>query len=193
MAHPRMVDSYLRELLAATFGDAVDTERDGYILPLSGRPFVEVVPAAGNLLRVRVTAPVAIDVTAGPVLFERLNDVNAGLPYGRVFVADGQVLVEDTILGEALVSPQLDNAVRFVSWAVGAHGPDLAIAGGGRPALDAGVRPGDDPAGGTAPGRDGANVGAQLDDAAQLHLAGVTDDAATAGVGAVPVNAAGYL
>jgi hypothetical protein len=54
MAHPRMVNAFLRELLGAEFGDAVEVHGRGYILPFPARPVVEVVP--GDAGRVAVNA-----------------------------------------------------------------------------------------------------------------------------------------
>jgi hypothetical protein len=53
MAHPRMVDAFLRELLGAEFGDAVEVH-GRYILPFPARPVVEVVP--GDVGRAAVNA-----------------------------------------------------------------------------------------------------------------------------------------
>jgi hypothetical protein len=194
MAHPRMVDAFLRELLGAEFGDAVEVHGRGYILPFPARPVVEVAPGHGNGLRVQIGAPVAVDVTAGPALYEALNDVNARLPYGRVFAQDHHVLIQDTVLGESLDGPQLDNAVRFVSWVVETHGPDLAVAGGGRPALDdPDGAAAADPAEGAAPGAGPANLELPLTDPADLHAADHTANATAGDVGRVAGNAAGSL
>jgi hypothetical protein len=194
MAHPRMVDAYVRELLDEAFGDEVRAEGRGYILPLEAAPMVEVVPAGGNALRVLVAAKAAIDVSATPALLEALNEVNATLPYGRVFLLEDRVFVEDTVLGECVDRVLLDNAIHFVSWVVAAHGPALAEAGDGRPVTG----DDDDPTAsdevtdvaGPAAGRPNA-VDGLADTTAGLI--------ATSAGGAVPadapvaVNAAGYL
>jgi hypothetical protein len=149
-----MVDAYSASSSARRSVTRSRSSGHAYILPLGRRPVVEVVPAGGNALRVQVAAPVAVDVAAGPALFEALNEVNARLPYGRVFLAGDRVWVEDTVLGES-VSPLLDNAIHFVSWAVtGRTVPDLAEAGGGpAPADRRRTDHGRTPAGGTAPAR----------------------------------------
>lgn len=146
MAHARMIDAYVRDLLDGAFGDRVEVEGRTYRLPVEARPVVEVAPAAGNALRVIVAAPVAYDVAPTPELFEALNAINAELPYGRLFLTRDRVWVEDTVLGESLDWPQLDNSIHFVSWASATHGDRIAAAGGGNPVVteDADERPGGD-------------------------------------------------
>jgi hypothetical protein len=194
MAHPRMVDAYVRELLDEAFGGEVRVEGRSYILPLDAAPVVEVVPAGGNALRVLVAAKVAVDLTATPALLEALNQVNAALPYGRVFLVEDRVFVEDTVLGECIDRVLLDNAIHFVSWVVAAHGAALAEAGGGRPATadDADPTVNDEVADVAAPAAGHLNAADGLAD----PTAGLI---ATSAGGAVPadapvaVNAAGYL
>jgi hypothetical protein len=101
-------------------------------------------------------------------------------------------LIEETVLGHALDGPLLDNAVRFVCWVGETHGPDLAAAGGGRPAVrghDEVDGPTDDAAPGTGP----ANVALPLRDVADLAATDAPCEAATVGASSVAVNAAGYL
>ena len=135
MAHPRMVDTYLKELLNQAFDTGIEVEGRVYVLPLRAAPAAQVIGDAGNGLRVQVTARIATGVSVGLELYAALNEVNAGLAYGRVFVTGDTVWVEDTVLGEQLHRSLLDNAISLVCWATRAHGPELAAAGGGHPAV----------------------------------------------------------
>jgi hypothetical protein len=193
MAHPRMVDTYLRELLNQAFDRGVEVEGRAYILPLRAEPVVQVIGDLGNGLRVQVTARVATDVTVGLELYAALNEVNADLAYGRVFLIDDTVWVEDTVFGEQLDRSLLDNAISLVCWATRALGAELAAVGDGRPTVtdtpqDAhGQAPGVD-----APATDPGHVQVELLDPADglLADAGPTPKTGTAqSVG----NAAGYL
>jgi hypothetical protein len=192
MAHPRMVDAYVRELLGEAFGDEVRVDRHAYILPLEARPVVEVVPAGGNALRVQVAAPVADGVAGVPELFEALNEVNARLPYGRVFLAGDRVWAEDTVLGESVDRPLLDNAIHFVSWVVTAHGPALAEAGGGQPTLTDARTDEEAAANGATPAPGRANTAAEVGDPGPCLPGTATGDAVLADT-PVGLNAAGYL
>lgn len=193
MAHPRMVDTYLRELLDRAFDTGVEVEGRAYILPLRAAPVVQVIGDAGNGLRVQVTARVATGVSVGLELYAALNEANAGLAYGRVFVIDDTVWVEDTVLGEQLDRSLLDNAISLVCWVTRAHGAELAAAGGGHPTLT--DTPHHAPAqapGAAAPAADPGHVQVELLDPADGLLADTapTPQPRTArSVG----NAAGYL
>lgn len=192
MAHPRMVDAYVRDLLHDTFGTEVGVQKHRYILPLPARPVVEVVPAEGYALRVQVAAPVATDVTATPALLEALNDINGRLPYGRLFLVEGRVWAEHTVLGETVDHAVLDNAVQFVCWVVRAHGERLAAAGHGHPAVQAA----DAEEGGgraTTTAARGLGNGARdvAEPAMQLQLAPTAGEPPVDEP--VAVNAAGYL
>ena len=189
MAHPRMIDAYVRELLDDAFDGDVETDGRRYRLPLAAQPVVEVVAAAGNALRVQVAAPVARDVSTGAELLAAVNDANARLPYGRMFVVDGTVVMEDSVLGAVLDDAVLDNAIHVVAWAVERFGQDLAAAGGGTPVVV------DDPEAAPdshAPGPGACDPGSDVEvggDRTTDLLAGA--DAAAPNVTAV--NAAGYL
>lgn len=71
-------------------------------------------------------------VTAGPQLLAALNDINLGLPYGRVYLVDDVVAVEHTVAGEDLTGDDLDYTLRFVSWVVDEYGLALVDDFGGR-------------------------------------------------------------
>jgi hypothetical protein len=191
MAHPRMVDAFVRELLDEAFGADVEVQGRRYILPLPARPVVEVVPGEGHALRVQVAAPVATEVAAYRDLLGELNEVNGNLPYGRVFLVDGRVWAEHTVLGAYVDGDELDNAIRFVCWVVRVHGEQLAAAGHGRPAAPAPRDGGTDrgrPGPGQAAGNGAAGVGAEATQLVLTPAGGelLHDTPAAA-------NAAGYL
>lgn len=191
MAHPRMVDAYVRELLDAAFGTDIEVQGHRYILPLPARPVVEVVGGEGHALRVQVAAPIAIDIVPREDLLEELNGVNRNLPYGRVFLVDHRVWAEHTVLGGMVDRDELQHAVNFVGWVARVHGERLAAAGQGRPAVaehadDAQDRDGAVPQHAAVNGV--ANGGALAE---QLQLTPAADEPL---VDARPaVNAAGYL
>ncbi len=189
MAHARMVDAFVRDLLNDFFDGDVEGEGPRYRLPLPVRPVVQVVPGAGNGLRVQITTSVAHDVASGPDLFAALNDANAQLPYGRLFVVDGRVLMEETVLGETVDEESLDNAIRVVAWAARRFGEPLAAAGGGTPALDLEPTAADD-----AAAASGLAAGPPADGELRLGPAseGIAEVAPPV-TGPLTVNAAGYL
>jgi hypothetical protein len=178
MAHARMLDAFVRELLHDYFGDDVLADGDDYVIPLEALPRIRVIAGTGPTLRVAATALVAERLTVTPDLLTDLNDINLGLPYGRVVLVDDFVLVQTMVMGETFDWPQLENAIRFTDWVARAHGPDLAHRHGGlaptepQPPLPLG---------------DGE---VELDD----RTAGLLDhDGAPTTGGLVTVNAAGYL
>ena len=206
MAHTRMVETYLERLVVELDDDAERTEHGAFILPAPSRPILDVVPGpADSTLRVRIRAAVVHDADATGEVLAALNDANGWLPYGRIYLDGGTVVVEETVAGAWIDAEPLRNAVRFVDWAAWRFGQELAAAAGGRPAVgpaeDATDQPeaasGDVAPDGHAdphapPGRDPGNT--------QVALA--IDDGPTATGGApdpagpdraAAVNVAGYL
>ena len=132
MAHAAMVDCYLHHLLVRRFGEDLEVHDELYLPPLSCEPRIRVVPGQGHALRVEVSAPIAQGVTASTDLFVALNEINLGLPYGRVYlVADDVVAIEHTVGGEDLTGDDLDNTLRFVTWVVDRYGLEMVDAFGG--------------------------------------------------------------
>jgi len=206
MAHTRMVETYVEHLVSELVGDVEGTEDGAFILPAPARPVVDVVPGpAETTLRVRVRAAVVHDAEATGEVLAALNDANGWLPYGRLYLDGGTVVVEETIAGAWIEFEPLRNAVRFVAWAAGRFGQELAAAAGGRPALapdpdgraeheagPGGVAP-DGQAGQHAPpGRHQGNtqVALAIDDG---PIADVDGTDRTEPGRPTPVNAAGYL
>lgn len=205
MAHVLMVEAYVRQLLAARFGERASVEFDGgrpvFCLPGPAEPFVRVVGVRGRGLRVEVTATAAVQVRPSAALLEHLNDVNASLPYARVFLDEDRVVVQDTLLGDGVDREALDNAVDVVVWVARVHGPELAEAGGGQATVPAGDRVRDDAAG--EPGGQSSANGrgsADTDAAATTDASGprgaartVPVDGEVASHATAAVSAAGYL
>ena len=206
MAHTRMVETYVGRLVAELVDDAERTENGLFILPLPAGPVVDVVPGrAETTLRVRVRAAVVHDAEATGEVLAALNDANGWLPYGRLYLDDGTVVVEETIAGAWIEFEPLRNAVRFVDWAVWRFGQELAAAAGGRPALapdpdgraedeagTGGVAPDGQDGQHAAPGRHQGNtqVALAIDD---VPIADVDGTDQTEPGRPAPVNAAGYL
>lgn len=205
MAHTRMVETYVEHLVAELTDDAERTEEGLLVLPLRARPVVDVIPGpAATTLRVRVRAAVVHDAEPTGEVLTALNEANGRLPYGRLYLDGGTVVVEETIAGAWIDFELLHNAARFVDWAAGRYSQTLAAAAGGRPALAL-------PDGRTGDGSDTDGVAPDVQDgqhAAPGRHPGNTqealaiDDGPTTGVagadradhdGALPVNAAGYL
>jgi hypothetical protein len=206
MAHARMVESYVGQLLSELVDVAERTGDGAFVLASVARPMVDVVPGpADTTLRVRVRAAVAQDAEATQALLEALNEANGWLPYGRLYLDGGTVVVEETIAGAWVEPEPLRNAVRFVDWAVRQLGGELAAAGGGRPAVveasDDGASGGDNSNGAEpegkaaahpAPGRHPASTQVAL--ALGDGPAGADGPAGPAAAGrAAAVNVAGYL
>lgn len=194
VAHAAMVDAYVAQLLDRQFGAEVVALDRGYQVPLPGQPRVEVVGGQSSVLRVRVSAALLTDVTTTPALLDLANRVNTDLPFGRVVITDGNVLVEHLLLGRTLDPPGLDNAVHFVSWVVQSYRQDLAAAAGALPTRSA-PSADEDPDAEAAPGPDlprtDASVAAAATSAAAGHTVG-RRAGRSAGHPAVG-NAAGYL
>ena len=193
MAHPPMVDSYLRELLAELDVE-VETTDLGY--ELAGEPRIRLaVVGSGRALRVLGVALVADQVEVSSALLERINEVNAALPFGRLFWQRGEVLVEESVLGGALTAALLDHQLAFLRWAARSKAEELGLT----PAQDASgadgttTGSGATPAGRTAPATATSPPGDPTDDrtCSEHDLADAA--AASAGVGQPIANAAGYL
>jgi hypothetical protein len=173
MATMAMVDTYVRQLLLDEHGDALEVGDRGYVLP--GEPSVRVGVVDGNhrTRRVLVTAVVLDDVEVDVRLLEEVNELNARALYGRYFVADGAVHVEDTVLADVLDPAALANAIGYVTWAAETQGEPL--------------RERVWPSAPTLPGIDAV----PLVDPAELGLA--TDTGLAPVPPPTPVNTGGYL
>lgn len=127
VATTAMVDAYVRQLLHDEHGDDLEVVEDGgYVVPVADGVRVVVVGNNHRTRRVLVTATV-LDVGEGAAaLLEALNDLNAVTLYGRYFLHDGEVVVEDTVLAEDLEPSALFNAIGFVAWAAEAQRDHLA-------------------------------------------------------------------
>ena len=182
MAHQRMVDSYLRDLLEDADG-LTPTDDGGY--RLAGEPPVHLlVCGSGPALRVLASAVVAEDVPATPQVCEQVNEVNAGLPYGRLFAHDGQIVAEESIHGSSLSATLLDHALLFVRWAANTHAATFTAetAGPGDGASPAEVHLGED-----GPAGERGTVAAPPSTVADADAAGVATQARPL------TSAAGYL
>lgn len=125
MAHPPMVDSYLRELLAEL---DVEVEATDLGYELAGEPRIRLaVVGTGRALRVLGVALVADQVEASSALLEHINEVNAALPFGRLFWQRGEVLVEESVLGGALTAALLDHQLAFLRWAARSQDEELGL------------------------------------------------------------------
>jgi hypothetical protein len=155
MATTAMVDCYVRHLLHEERGDDVEDVGGHHVLTGAHPVHVWVIGDNRRTRRVLVTADVLEDVGDDDrELLEALNELNAATMYGRFFVEDGTVRVEDTVLADVLDPASLFNSIGFVTWAAETQGEHLrarlgleggaGVAGtddgevelGGRPGLD---------------------------------------------------------
>jgi hypothetical protein len=118
VATTAMVDCYVRQLLEEERGEDLEVVDGHYVLTGDHPVRVWVVGGNHRTRRVLVTAVVLTAVELGTELLEALNDLNAATAYGRFFLLDGAVHVEDTVLADVLDPASLFNAVGFVTWAV---------------------------------------------------------------------------
>jgi hypothetical protein len=119
MATTAMVDSYVRHLLHEERGDDVEVVGGHYVLAGPHPVHVWVIGDNHRTRRVLVTAEVlgdVEDVDDDHDVLEALNELNAVTMYGRFFVADGTVRVEDTVLADVLDPASLFNSIGFVTW-----------------------------------------------------------------------------
>jgi hypothetical protein len=144
MATTAMVDSYVRHLLREERGDDLEVV-DGRCFLAGDHPVhVWVIGDNQRTRRVLVTATVLEDVEADRELLEALNDLNAVTVYGRFFVIDASVRVEDTVLADVLDPASLFNAIGFVTWAAETQGDALRDRLGRERAVVAGAVAADD-------------------------------------------------
>jgi hypothetical protein len=176
VATTAMVDCYVRQLLEEEHGEDLEVVDGPYVLTGDHPVRVWVVGGNHRTRRVLVTAVVLAAVEVGTALLEALNDLNAATAYGRFFLLDGAVHVEDTVLADVLDPASLSNAVGFVTWAAETQAVALAE----RLGLPASV-----PSAGAGDGE------AELDEHAALDL---LDTGGTVGSSrAEAVSAGGYL
>jgi hypothetical protein len=178
MATTAMVASYLRQLLVDEHGEDLREVDGGYELPLAGGVRVWVVDGNHRTRRVLVTARVLPEVAPSVELLEALNERNAATPYGRFFLLDGAVYVEDTLLAEVLDPESLAASVGFVSWAAEQGAAELQERLGMVEDVPVGA--------------DG-DVEVQLADRAGDLVSGVAPAAPSAAAGAGVIGAGGYL
>jgi hypothetical protein len=118
MATTAMVDCYVRHLLHEERGDDVEDVGGHHVLTGAHPVHVWVIGDNRRTRRVLVTADVLEDVGDDDrEILEALNELNAATMYGRFFVEDGTVRVEDTVLADVLDPASLFNSIGFVTWA----------------------------------------------------------------------------
>jgi hypothetical protein len=125
MATTAMVDSYVQHLLHEERGDVLESLDGRYVLAGDHPVHLWVVGDDHRTRRVLVTATVLEEVEVGRELLEAVNDLNAATVYGRFFVVDGSVHVEDTVLADVLDPASLFNSIGFVTWAAETQGEAL--------------------------------------------------------------------
>lgn len=121
MATTAMVNAYLEQLLLEEYGDDVETFDGGFELPLAGGLRIGVVDGNHRTRRILVTARLMAVEDISFELLETINQLNATTLYGRFFLIDGEVQVEDTMLAEVLDPASLLNSIDFVAWATDLH------------------------------------------------------------------------
>jgi hypothetical protein len=95
VATTAMVKAYLEQLLLEEYGDDVETTDGGYEIPLAGGLRIGVVDGNHRTRRVLVTARIMIVEDVTIELLETINQLNAVSLYGRFFLLDDEVQVED--------------------------------------------------------------------------------------------------
>jgi hypothetical protein len=178
MATTAMVASYLRQLLVDEHGEDLREVDGGHELPLAGGVRVWVVDGNHRTRRVLVTARVLAEVTPSAELLEALNERNAATPYGRFFLLDGAVYVEDTLLAEVLDPESLAASVGFVAWAAETCAAELQDRLGSADAVPAGA---------------GADLEVELADRAGGLVSGAPSATPSGAAGAGVVGVGGYL
>jgi hypothetical protein len=121
VATTAMVNVYLEQLLLEEYGDDVETSDGGYEIPLAGGLRIWVIDGNHRTRRVLVTARLMAVEDVTLELLETINQLNAVTLYGRFFLLDDEVQVEDTLLADVLDPASLLNSIGFVVWATDAH------------------------------------------------------------------------
>ena len=121
MATTAMVNAYLEQLLLEEYGDDLEASDGGYAIPLAGGLRIWVIDGNHRTRRVLVTARLMAVEDVTIELLDTINQLNATTLYGRFFLLDDEVQVEDTLLAEVLDPASLLNSIGFVAWAADTH------------------------------------------------------------------------
>jgi hypothetical protein len=126
-----VVRPFVEEAIAGYLGidrDALEVWDDGTIPIRAGSTAVSVrlVDAPGDRSILQVLAPLGHGMHGSPALFERLNEVNAGLTFARVFWVDDEIFLAMELLAESLDRQQIGHAVSLVSLAAD-HWDDVLV------------------------------------------------------------------
>ncbi|MEA2579223.1 MAG: hypothetical protein QOE83_115 [Actinomycetota bacterium] len=111
------VEQAVKEFLGV---DQLKVMKDGTIPILSGSAAVHVrLVQLGGEERplLQVFCPLLSGVERSPELMDKLNDMNAGFSFARVFWESGQVIIAMELLAEELDKEQVAHACRLVTFA----------------------------------------------------------------------------
>jgi hypothetical protein len=115
------VESALKELLGL---EQLQVEADGTIPIRRGSTAVFVRLLDEEPPTLHVSSPMLQGVSASFALFERLNEINAGMRFARVFFVEDRVIVATELHAETLDKEEIATAVDVVSGAAD-HFDDL--------------------------------------------------------------------
>jgi hypothetical protein len=115
------VESTLKELLGL---EQLQVEADGTIPIRRGSTAVFVRLPDEEPPTLHIFSPMLQGVSASPTLFERLNEINAGMRFARVFLVEDKVIVATELRAETLDKEEVATAVDVVSGAAD-HFDDL--------------------------------------------------------------------
>lgn len=114
---------------AGRYPVVLDDSHDMYVDLQNGDPDVGVPD------RVQLFAVLAGDVETSADVLSELNDINATIGFGRVFLADRQIVVDAELLLDTLDEPELDHALQTVGVLARNVAPMLRAVFGDQPPL----------------------------------------------------------
>jgi hypothetical protein len=102
-----------------------------YIRQGSAAVFIKVTSWLDEHTSVELVCPVLRDVALRPALFEKLDQINKGLFFGKVYTHDGGVWLGHNLLGDRLDAEELLSAVGLMSRAADRIDDELKAEFGG--------------------------------------------------------------
>lgn len=136
------VEKVLLDVIGAERLEKVD---DQVMVLRAGSSRVVIRMQADEPVRLQVFSPVLQGVDKSPALLERLNDIDAGLAFAKIFWVDGDVLIALELLADGLEKENIMGAINTIASSADALDDELRKEFGGETAFpdQGGTKPGD--------------------------------------------------
>ena len=161
MTRAEIIWPFVEQTLVAILGDRAQRVDDQLISAQHGSSRILVRLLDGDEPRLQFFSPMLHDVPSSPELLETLNELDARLPYVKVFWLEGDVMIATELLAESVDRDSIGNALVVVADAADHFDDELKERFGGETAFPQPEPGGTEEAGGSD-GAEGVAEGVSL-------------------------------